>query len=418
MLELFAVRGQLAVSVFAHATLSAITWSATVLAAAGARRAGASPEHSAAAQDWWDRARALSPATTATGVLVVAQVLVFWSEVFAVAGATLWIPLVVASLADIGRTVLLARHTALPRSALPLGTAASGWLAGAAALLGLAWLAHPHGADIAAERALTASPLAAVASGAGWLRVLHVSLGSLALGTTLFAAGAARRGQSSHAALAARGLLAVLTLQALVGATTVRSVGHHEPVKLAAMVAQWEDRSPAPLEVASWPYDFGEKSEPGVELPSVLSAWIHGTTDAKVEGLLSSPMENRPPVAALYVAFQAKLVLAALAWLAALGTVGVQARGGAGRWSLTLGTTPAIALLWVAGWLVAELGRSPWTIRGALRIGDALWLPYGMAPTAALWVAAVLGICGVAGWRIRRLESGRGSSEPTPSGNV
>ena len=417
MLELFAVRGQLAITVAIHATLAASTWAASLLAAEGARRSQSQPEWATAAADWWARTRILAPLTTATGLLVAAQVGIFWRNALEVAGGALVLPLVVAVVGSLARAAVVWRSpsVSVAGAGLAVGAGAS---SGVSALLGLAWLAHPAGASVAVEGTLQASAISAFVSASGWMRVAHVGLAATALGATFFALGAARRKQSRSLGLATRTALAAVTLQMFVGAATVRSVGQHEPVKLAAMAAQWEDRASAPVQIGAWPFDFGEQTRPGLALDGLLSTWVHGSADATVEGLLATPMEGRPPIAAMHVSIQMKVFLGLFAWLTLLGATLGGARGRHPRWLLALTTTPSLSVVWLVGWFVAEMGRSPWTIRGVLRVGKAAWTPYGMAPTAVIPILAALVLAVVALRRCRGLSISTDAPEPDATGNV
>ena len=322
---------------------------------------------------------------------MTAQVLVFWHPTLLVAAPVLGTFLLTHLAADFARTLLLRRHVVLPDPRILRLVVGAGWMTGAAAVLGLSWLAYPAGAVIDAERTnLEVSILAAATSGYGWLRVAQISAGALAVGSAFFMLGAARRREPSSLSLTTLVLVVTLTLHAALSAAHVRAVGQYEPVKLAAMTALWKTRPAAPLELGAWPFDFVEKSKPGIRYKGVLSTWVHGQRQAQVEGLLATPMENRPPVLAMYGLFQSNLALSALAWLTAMVGWRAPKTGTLSRWWPALVVTPLVTLLWLTGWLMSELGRSPWTIRGALRVGDAVWLPYGMAPTALFWVGGSL----------------------------
>lgn len=411
MLELFVVRGQLAVTLFTHATLSAVTWTATILAVAHARRAATQTSPHTLAQDWWARARILSPLATVGALLVTAQLAIFWHPTLTIAGPLL-LPLAVSVLCDIVRTILLHQHPTVPSRPRLVATSIIGWLAGTSAVLGLAWLSNPAGADLSTERVVEASSLAAFANATGWLRVLHVTLGALALGTACFAVGAARRSRNEALVFTTRMLVIVLSLQAIVGTISVRSVGKNEPIKLAAMIALWETTAEAPMQIAARPLDFAEQSHEFMAIPGVMSTWVHGDQSPAVEGALETRMENRPPILALHTLFQSKLLLGVLAWVSALVGWVRSNRGDSPRWWLTLTTLPTITLTWTAGWLLAELGRSPWTIRHLLRVGDATWTPYGLAPSGAVWLIGSVALLTVAIKRVRRFEASPSAVEP------
>ncbi|HCH65443.1 MAG TPA: hypothetical protein DFR83_21740, partial [Deltaproteobacteria bacterium] len=224
----------------------------------------------------------------------------------------------------------------------------------------------------------------------------------------------ARRARPEALALTTRSLFVVLTLQGLVGAATVRSIGRTEPAKLAAMTALWETQPEAPLELGAWPLDFTEKNRDGFQIKGLVSLWVHGNASAEVQGALQTRIEDRPPVLAVYALFQATMGLSFLAWMSALVAWRRAASGSIPRWWIALTTVPTISLAWMSSWLLAELGRSPWTIRHLLRVGDATWTPYGMAPTGILWFLTIIIVVGVAVRRVLRLDPP--PAEPTTGG--
>lgn len=419
MLELFAVRGQLAVSMMVHVTLAAAAWTATLLTVEAVRRSdGDAP----VAQRMWSRARTLGTASAVSGLVVLAQLGIFWRAAFEVAGAALWLPVGVATIASLARALLL-RAAPQPSGpwthGRPLQAALLGTLSGATALLALAWLSHPTGTTTAADGTLLTSVGAAFASPHGWIRTLHLGGAAVVVGGVCFAIGAARRSDTEDLRLALSAALVALTLQAVTGVAVVRSTGIHEPVKLAAMAAQWPSVKAAPLRLGAWPYDFGEHTTGGVAIPGLLARWVHGAPDATVEGLLATPMEARPPIAGLYMGLHARVLSGVVGWIALLVATVRLRRGATSRWLLALLAGPALLLSWSLAWWSAEMGRSPWTIRGVLRVGDATWLPYGMAPTALLWVGLSLALAVWAFRRCRALPSAPASpGEPASPGNV
>lgn len=379
MLELFAVRGQLAVTLLVHATVAAAAWSASLLAADAHHRG----EEGDA---WMARAALGAKVSVATGALVMMQLPVFWSVAIGTAGLGVFVPLVVAFALVVGRAAWLAGE---PKPTRGFGALLMGTGSGFIGLLVLGWLAVPHLATVTDDGAVSVPLQALWTNTAGWARVVHVALGALALGSAFFAAGAARRGKVAASQRALVFVLLALFVQPLAGMMSWRVVGLYQPVKVAAMGAHWETAASADVQIGSWPYDFGEFSREGVRVSGALSQIVHGDAEAEVAGLLDFPMEGRPPVAALHLGHQGMMLM----WLVAmvLASVGWNRtrKGHASRWLLGVGLVPATFAAWFFGWLVAELGRQPWTIRGVLRVGDAVWLPRGIAPASFVVLSLV-----------------------------
>lgn len=395
MLELFAVRGQLAVTLLVHATVAAAAWSSSLLAADSQHRGDDGDV-------WMARAALGAKVSVATSALVLMQLPVFWSKAIGTAGFSVFGPLMVAFALVVGRAAWLGAEPAPSRG---LGALLMGSASGLIGLLVLGWLAVPHLLAVGDDGAVSV-PLEAVwVNTAGWTRAVHVAIGALALGGGFFAAGAARRGKVTASQRALVFVLLALLLQPLAGMLSWRMVGLHEPVKAAAIGAHWETAAPADLQIGSWPYDFGEFSREGVRVPGALSQIVHGDSEAAVPGLLEFPMEGRPPVAALHLGHQGMVLM----WLlsTAIALVGwKRARGGrTSRWLLGVGLVPATSAAWFFGWLVAELGRQPWTIRGVLRVGDAVWLPRGIAP-ASFVVLSLLSVSLASAFVIRSRRIG------------
>ena len=408
MLELFAVRGQMALPFFLHATLAASTWVASLHAS---NQLGSSP--GPAAPPAWRRVQLLAPITAVSGLLIAAQLGIFWRNAFAAGGATLLLPTLVALLTALGAGAT-SRSSRVPPLQGARVAAMLTAVSGACALVGLAWLGHPAGAAVSDAGTVSVRPLAAFFSSTALARIAHFGLAATTLGASFLASGAARHQDAPTLRWSLRTALVALMLQLPASLVSLRTAGQNEPDKLAAMAAQFEDVASAPVQLFAWPYDFGEYTEPGVPMPGLLSTIVHGDESATVEGLISTPIEDRPPVAALYVSMHVKAAIGLLTWLL-LAVAALRARAGAfPRYLLSIAVVPMTTFGWGLLWLVTELGRYPWTIRGILRAGQAAWLPYGMAPTAALWILASFALTIVAVIGCRRLTPPPVAVEPTP----
>ncbi len=152
-------------------------------------------------------------------------------------------------------------------------------------------------------------------------------------------------------------------------------LGSKQPVKLAAMEAQWETQSGAPMNLVQWPDEKNERnSVQALAVPKALSLLAHYDADAEVVGLKSVPKEDRPPVLATFLSFRAMVGLAFV--FIALSAWAVIRRHAPTDSPLLLRLLPwAIPLPYLAnelGWTVAEVGRQPWIVYGIMRTSDAV----------------------------------------------
>ncbi|MFZ5787803.1 MAG: cytochrome ubiquinol oxidase subunit I [Acidobacteriota bacterium] len=152
-------------------------------------------------------------------------------------------------------------------------------------------------------------------------------------------------------------------------------LGSKQPIKLAAMEAQWETQSGAPMNLVQWPDEENERNAvQALAVPKALSLLAHYDAGAEVVGLKSVPKEDRPPVLATFLSFRAMVGLAFL--VIALSAWAVIRRHAPTDSPLLLKVLPwAIPLPYLAnelGWTVAEVGRQPWIVYGIMRTSDAV----------------------------------------------
>ncbi len=154
------------------------------------------------------------------------------------------------------------------------------------------------------------------------------------------------------------------------GDQSARIVAEHQPPKLAAMEGHFED-GPADLHVFGVPRAEEGRVALGVAIPRGLSLLVHRDPNASIPGLASVPLDARPPVAVPFYAFHVMVALGTAfialtflgLWLRRKGTLFRT------RWLLwifvfaVLGTYASNQL----GWVVAEVGRQPWTVWNLLR---------------------------------------------------
>lgn len=152
----------------------------------------------------------------------------------------------------------------------------------------------------------------------------------------------------------------------------------HQPAKIAAMEANWETRSNAPLVLFAWPDEKTRENKFAVEIPNGASLILTHEAKGIVPGLNQFVAEDgtvlHPPVKPLFFSFRIMVgigfLMLVMSWF--------------GLWRLTRnGTIPSLfayAMVpmafsgWVAtlaGWYTTEIGRQPWLVSGVLTTKQA-----------------------------------------------
>ena len=172
-------------------------------------------------------------------------------------------------------------------------------------------------------------------------------------------------------------LLTVLVpLQIVIGDHHGLNTREHQPAKLAAIEARWETGRGVPITLFAIPSEEAETNYVSIDIPRLGSLILTHEWDGEVKGLKDFPADQRPPVAIPFFAFRLMvgcgLLMLAMALL-----------GGWLRWRGRLDTTPLFLQLCqlmipigfiavIAGWLVTEVGRQPWTVYGLLRTAQSV----------------------------------------------
>jgi cytochrome d ubiquinol oxidase subunit I len=158
-----------------------------------------------------------------------------------------------------------------------------------------------------------------------------------------------------------------------------------QPMKMAAAEALFESEDPAGLSLITIT-DLSERDEVfSIRIPSVLSLLAYNRFSGEVKGIndLQAQFEQQygeddyvPPVMVTYLSFRAMVgagfLMAALAIFAVFIVYKKSFQPRAWIWK---GFVWAIALPYLAnttGWLMTELGRSPWVVYGLMKIKDAV----------------------------------------------
>ncbi|SEG32034.1 cytochrome d ubiquinol oxidase subunit I [Nonomuraea solani] len=237
-----------------------------------------------------------------------------------------------------------------------------------------AWMKHPVGYEVVDGKARMTDLWAVLTNSTALAQVPHV------IGAAFIVAGGfvlavcgyhllkTRAGMWRSAARAALVMTAIAgAVVAATGDHSARLMYEQQPMKLAAAEGLERDTAAAPFSLA-----------PGIEIPGVLSFLSTHDFNATVQGTEDlqrrfeeqfGPGDYRPDQAIVFWSFRVMLVFG-------LSTVGLSVLGlwltrrkrpfpaWLSRAMLLALPLPLIAV--IAGWLLSEIGRQPWTVAGEL----------------------------------------------------
>lgn len=278
-----------------------------------------------------------------------------------------------------------------------------------------AWMNNPGGFALRGGQVVDVDPWGALfGNGYLWHELTHMYVAGYMVagfGTAAVYAWGRLRGRWARydrTALAIPLTIAAIAspVQILVGDWAGRVVAEEQPVKLAALEGLVHTERGAPIHVLGW-YD-GRKVVGGVEIPRLLSLLAHHDPNASVQGLEAAPLDERPPVNVVRVAFQTMVAIGVLLAVLSVAFVAVMARRRQlpeSRWFyravVLAGPLSLVALL--AGWITTEVGRQPWIVYRVMRTEEAVTGATGVPVGYAVLMLVYLGLAIAVIWLLRRL---------------
>jgi cytochrome d ubiquinol oxidase subunit I len=180
---------------------------------------------------------------------------------------------------------------------------------------------------------------------------------------------------------------------AFIGAVSVGLIGHAQgqylakvqPLKVMAMEGHWETEQPGSFSVVALIDQENQENTFEITVPYILSFLLYNDFSSEVKGIIDlqeeaeaqyGPGDYIPPVVLLYWSLRIMigfgLLMILLSGLALLWSVRgtIEERPWLLKILMVTGLLPIVST--TAGWIVAESGRWPWTVRGLQKVENAV----------------------------------------------
>jgi cytochrome d ubiquinol oxidase subunit I len=278
------------------------------------------------------------------------------------------------------------------------------------------WMNDPQGFDVVGGKVVNPRPWEALLNANMWHELVHMYLagylvcGFLVAGVYAYAWLHGRRDRYHRTALVVTLAFASLCapVQVVVGDWAGREVAERQPVKLAAFEGLTRTQQGAPFTLGGFYDESSGEVRYGIEVPKLLSLLARHDPNARVVGLDSVAMEDRPPVNVVRYAFQTMVGIGT--GLAALGALFLltwfrRRRLPRSPWfyRAVMAAGPLSFVALIAGWIATEVGRQPWIVYEVMRTEQAVTQADGLEVGYIVLVAVYVGLGAAVAWLLRRL---------------
>jgi cytochrome bd ubiquinol oxidase subunit I len=285
-------------------------------------------------------------------------------------------------------------------------------------VLANAWMHRPVGYEIVGDQAVLTSFSEVVFNYKAWLYFAHVQGSAWTVAAFFVLAISAYHLLRRRDVEVFSPALRIALVFAAVGTVFSATSGHTEaqvaridqPMKFAAMEAQWEtSEAPAPWSLVALIDEEERRNDVSVEIPYVGSILAANNLETGYEGMnqlneryreLYGPGDYIPPVTWVYWSFRIMVAIGSLLLLAAFTGLFLWWRGKLhSRWYLR-GLVWLVPLPWIAnftGWMTTEMGRQPFMVYGLLTVDEGVSANSAgevLAGLIGLWVV-YLGLIGL-----------------------
>lgn len=217
----------------------------------------------------------------------------------------------------------------------------------------------------------------------------------------------------------------VAPIQLVLGDLHGTNTYEHQPAKVAAMEGHFETERAAPSMLIGWPDAEAGTLRYGVGIPGLASLYLAHDWNAEIKGLNAFPRDTWPTnLPLVFWAFRVMVGMGML--MIALGllslVVRLRDRLFEARWlhrfAVAMGPSGLIAV--IAGWIVTEAGRQPFTVYGLLRTADSVSpiAAPAVATSLAAFAVVYFAVFGAGIWYLLRLfaETPHAHEEGPPRG--
>jgi cytochrome bd ubiquinol oxidase subunit I len=165
--------------------------------------------------------------------------------------------------------------------------------------------------------------------------------------------------------------VAIAPAQILLGDLVGLKVHEYQPLKTAAMEANWQTQKGAPLILFALIDSQHEKNNFELSIPKLASLLNTHHLDGTLLGLKTVPAQDRPVIGATFWMFRVMVGIGFLFFFVALLALWLRFRGHLykykGFFRLCVAVGPLGFLSTIAGWVTAESGRQPWIAYDLIR---------------------------------------------------
>jgi len=174
-------------------------------------------------------------------------------------------------------------------------------------------------------------------------------------------------------------LVVMAPVQIVLGDLHGENTRDHQPIKLAAMEGAWDPPPPGegePLRLFALPDMQQRRNLYEVAIPNIGSLYLRHNLEGRIHTLNQYSPETLPWVPVVFWSFRVMVGLGIAMAAAGIAGLVVRLRGRLwrARWlqRVMVLLAPAGFVAMLAGWLVTEAGRQPWTIYGLLRTSHSV----------------------------------------------
>ena len=169
--------------------------------------------------------------------------------------------------------------------------------------------------------------------------------------------------------------LFVAPLQMFVGDLHGLNTLQHQPAKVAAMEANYTTQQGAPLYVFGLPNSETSQVDYAIEIPKLASLILTHDPDGELVGLDQFAKEDWPNVPIVFWSFRVMVGIGMAMILIGLVAFYLRIRKKLYQshrlHKVAVFFAPAGVIATIAGWMVTEVGRQPYTVYGLLRTSDS-----------------------------------------------